>query len=133
MKIVTVRRIAQIFFFVLFAWFCVVTTVGDHWRQLRGWPVNLFLQLDPLVALGTLLTTKTVYAGLLWALATVVLTILLGRFLVAQLLVMEPVLLGMRDRAAALHQNEPIRTAAPSSNSRNEVATHPVPTLAQIH
>jgi len=80
MKIVTVRRIAQFFFFALFAWFCVVTTVGDHWWQLRGWPVNLFLQLDPLVALGTLLTTKTIYAGLLWALATVVLTILLGRF-----------------------------------------------------
>jgi polyferredoxin len=80
MKIVTVRRIAQIFFFALFAWFCVVTTVGDRWWQLRGWPVNWLLQLDPLVALGTLLTTKTVYAGLLWALATVVLTILLGRF-----------------------------------------------------
>jgi len=80
MKIVTVRRIAQIFFFGLFAWFCVVTTVGDRWWQLRGWPVNWLLQLDPLVALGTLLTTKTVYAGLLWALATVVLTILLGRF-----------------------------------------------------
>ncbi len=80
MKIVTVRRIAQIFFFVLFAWFCVVTTVGDRWWQLRGWPINWLLQLDPLVALGTLLTTKTIYAGLLWALATVVLTILLGRF-----------------------------------------------------
>ena len=80
MNIVTVRRIAQIFFFALFAWFCVVTTVGDHWWQLRGWPVNWLLQLDPLVALGTLLTTKTIYAGLLWALATVVLTILLGRF-----------------------------------------------------
>ena len=80
MKIVTVRRIAQIFFFALFAWLCVVTTIGDRLWQLRGWPVNLFLQLDPLVALGTLLTTKTVYAGLLWALATVVLTILLGRF-----------------------------------------------------
>src|SRR5664280_2536731 len=80
MKIVTVRRIAQIFFFALFAWFCVVTTVGDRWWQLRGWPVNWLLQLDPLVALGTLLTTKTVYAGLIWALATVVLTILLGRF-----------------------------------------------------
>jgi polyferredoxin len=80
MKTVTVRRIAQIFFFALFAWLCVVTTVGDRWWQLRGWPVNLILQLDPLVALGTLLTTKTVYAGLLWALATVVLTILLGRF-----------------------------------------------------
>jgi polyferredoxin len=80
MKIITVRRIAQIFFFGLFAWFCVVTTVGDHWWQLRGWPVNWLLQLDPLVALGTLLTTKTIYAGLLWALATVMLTILLGRF-----------------------------------------------------
>jgi polyferredoxin len=80
MKIVTVRRIAQIFFFALFAWFCVVTNVGDRLWQLRGWPVNLFLQLDPLVAIGTLLTTKTIYAGLLWALATVVLTILLGRF-----------------------------------------------------
>jgi polyferredoxin len=80
MNIVTIRRIAQIFFFALFAWFCVVTTVGDRWWQLRGWPVNWLLQLDPLVALGTLLTTRTVYAGLLWALATVALTILLGRF-----------------------------------------------------
>jgi polyferredoxin/ferredoxin len=80
MNIVNVRRSAQIFFFVLFIWFCVVMTVGDRWWQLRGWPVNWLLQLDPLVALGTLLTTRTVYAGLLWALATVALTILLGRF-----------------------------------------------------
>jgi len=80
MNSVFVRRIAQIFFFVLFAWFCVVTTLGDHWWQLRGWPINWLLQLDPLVALGTLLTTRTVYAGLLWALLTVTLTILLGRF-----------------------------------------------------
>ncbi len=48
--------------------------------QLRGWPVNWFLQLDPLVALGTILTTHTLYAGLLWAIATVILTIILGRF-----------------------------------------------------
>ena len=80
MRIVTARRIAQVFFLALFTWFCAVTTVGDRWWQLRGWPVNWLLQLDPLVALGTLLTTKTIYAGLLWALATVVLTILLGRF-----------------------------------------------------
>jgi len=32
------------------------------------------------VGLGTLLTTRTLYAGLLWGLATVILTILLGRF-----------------------------------------------------
>ena len=80
MKIVTVRRMAQFFFFALFVWFCVVSTVGDRWWQLRGWPINWLLQLDPLVALGTLLTTRTIYAGLLWALATVALTILLGRF-----------------------------------------------------
>jgi polyferredoxin/ferredoxin len=80
MNLVVLRRIAQVFFLALFVWFCVVTTVGDRWWQLRGWPVNWLLQLDPLVALGTLLTTRTIYAGLLWALLTVALTILLGRF-----------------------------------------------------
>jgi len=80
MNIIRVRRITQVFFVVLFLWFCVVTTLGDRWWQLRGWPVNWLLELDPLVALGTLLTTKTVYAGLLWALLTVALTIVLGRF-----------------------------------------------------
>jgi polyferredoxin len=80
MKILTTRRITQIFFFALFIWFCVVTTLGEHWRQLRGWPVNWIIELDPLVGLGTLLTTRTLYAGLLWGLATVVLTIILGRF-----------------------------------------------------
>ena len=54
--------------------------LGDRWWQLRGWPVNWILQLDPLVGLGTLLATGTLYNGLLWGLATVVLTIFLGRF-----------------------------------------------------
>lgn len=47
---------------------------------MRGWPVNWFLQLDPLVAIGNIFTTHTLYQGLLWALVTIVLTILLGRF-----------------------------------------------------
>ena len=47
---------------------------------MRGWPVNWLIQLDPLVGLATLLTTRTLYAGLLWGVATIVLTILLGRF-----------------------------------------------------
>ena len=89
MKIVTVRRISQAFFFLLFLWFCVISTVGDKFWQLRGlsgsatgehWPLNWFLQLDPLVAIGTILTTHTLYRALLWALVTVVLTIILGRF-----------------------------------------------------
>jgi len=80
MKIVTVRRISQIFFFTLFVWFCIVSTVGQRFWQIRGWPVNWFLQLDPLVAIGTILTTHSLYWPLLWALATVVLTLILGRF-----------------------------------------------------
>jgi polyferredoxin/formate hydrogenlyase subunit 6/NADH:ubiquinone oxidoreductase subunit I len=80
MRIVTIRRISQTFFLLLFLWFCMVSSFGTEWWQLRGWPVNWFLQLDPLVALGTMLTTGTLYAGLLWALVTIVLTILLGRF-----------------------------------------------------
>ncbi len=80
MRITTVRRITQVFFFVLFIWFCIASTLGQSFWQLRGWPVNWFLQLDPLVALGTILTTGTLYSGLLWAVATVVLTVVLGRF-----------------------------------------------------
>ncbi|MBN1626822.1 MAG: 4Fe-4S binding protein [Deltaproteobacteria bacterium] len=79
MKIIYTRRISQIFFFCLFLWFCIVATFGSEWWQLRGWPVNLFLQLDPLVAIGTLLSTHTIYRGLIWALLTIITTIILGR------------------------------------------------------
>jgi len=80
MRITTVRRISQVFFFALFVWFCIISTVGEEFWQLRGWPVDWFLQLDPLVAIGTLLTTHTLYRPLLWALAAIVLTIIFGRF-----------------------------------------------------
>jgi polyferredoxin len=80
MRIVTARRISQVFFFALFIWLCIVTAVGDKFWQLRHWPVNLFLSLDPLVAIGTILTTQTLYWHLLLALATIILTIILGRF-----------------------------------------------------
>lgn len=68
------------FFLLLFLWFCIVSTVGTRWWQLRGWPVNWFLQIDPLAALGTFLTTGTITRGLLWAVGTIVLTVVLGRF-----------------------------------------------------
>jgi polyferredoxin len=80
LSIVKARQISQVFFLLLFLWFCAVASLGERWWEVRGWPINLFLQLDPLVALGTVLTTGTLYSGLLWALATIVLTILLGRF-----------------------------------------------------
>ena len=80
MNIVTTRRISQAFFFALFLWFCIVSTVGEKIWQLRGWPVELFLWLDPLAAIGTALTTHTLYRPLLWAVAVIVLTIVFGRF-----------------------------------------------------
>ncbi len=80
MRIITARRISQIFFLLLFVWFCLVTTLGDRWWQLRGWSVNWLIELDPLVGLGTILTTRTLYKGLVWGLVTISLTLLLGRF-----------------------------------------------------
>jgi len=79
MRISTTRRIAQAFFFALFAWLCVATAVGTRLWQWRGWPISWFLQLDPLVAVGTALATRSLYTGLTWALGVVVLTLLLGR------------------------------------------------------
>ena len=58
MRITTVRRISQIFFGFLFFWFCVVMTLGENWWQLRGWPVNWLMQLDPMVGLDTLLASR---------------------------------------------------------------------------
>jgi polyferredoxin len=80
MKIVHTRRISQAFFFSMFVWFCIVSTAGDKIWQLRGWPVNLFLWLDPLEAVGTALATHTLYRPFLWAFVTIVLTIIFGRF-----------------------------------------------------
>ena len=79
MSIVTARRISQVFFVGVFFWFCLVSTLGDQLWQLRGWPVNWLLELDPLVGVATLLSTRTLYAGLLWGLATLALTVVLGR------------------------------------------------------
>ncbi|MBF0390592.1 MAG: 4Fe-4S binding protein [Desulfamplus sp.] len=79
-KIVFVRRISQIFFLALFFWFCIVSTIGVNWWQLRGWSVNWFLELDPLVGFSTLLTTGKIYKSLLWGVLTIILTLIFGRF-----------------------------------------------------
>lgn len=80
MRIVTVRRISQGFFFSVFVWFCIVSTVGGEFWQMRRWPVDWFLHLDPLVAIGSALATHTLYWPCLWALVTIILTIIFGRF-----------------------------------------------------
>lgn len=80
MRIILVRRICQIFFFLLLLWFAVVATVGTAWWQWRGWPINWLLELAPLTAVATLLATGTLYGNLLWGLVAIILTAILGRF-----------------------------------------------------
>jgi polyferredoxin len=80
MKITTARRISQVFFFVLFLWFCIVATIGEKFWQIKNWPISWILQIDPLVALGTILSTGKFYWPLHCALGTVVLTIIFGRY-----------------------------------------------------
>ncbi|MCU0772147.1 MAG: 4Fe-4S dicluster domain-containing protein [Verrucomicrobia bacterium] len=75
MKLRTARRLSQVFFFALFLFFVVVTDL----RYLKGYPVSLFLELDPLVSVATAITTSTVYIGLLWSLLLIVPTLLFGR------------------------------------------------------
>jgi polyferredoxin len=57
------------FFIVWVSWF----------SRLAGYPVSLFLQIDPLVALATTLSTGRVYASLVWSLWIILPTLLLGR------------------------------------------------------
>jgi polyferredoxin len=76
MRITTVRILVQIFFFSLFLFFCFVT----EFSYLKGYPVSLFLEVDPLVAIANAITTHTVYKGLIWSLVLLVPTLLLGRF-----------------------------------------------------
>ena len=80
MRIVTVRRLSQVFFLIVFLWFCVTATLGAAWWQLRGWPINWLLDLDPLTALATVLATGTLFATLTWSLVAIALTLFLGRF-----------------------------------------------------
>ena len=75
MRITHVRIVAQLFFFGLFFFFCLVTTES----RLQGYPVSLILESDPLVALATILTTHSLYSGLIWALVLIVPTLLFGR------------------------------------------------------
>ena len=76
MRITRVRILSQTFFFVLFMFFVVITDL----RYLKGYPVSLFLELDPLVGFATAMTTGTVYKTLVISLVLLLPTLLLGRF-----------------------------------------------------
>ncbi len=80
MRITTVRIIVQTVIFAMFLLF-VFTTTFSHLQAMPGlmWVVSKFLEVDPLIAVATAISTHTLYKGLIWSLVILVPTILLGR------------------------------------------------------
>jgi polyferredoxin len=81
LRITTIRIIVQTVVFALFLAFVLLTTFSnlDRFPGLRFW-VSKILEVDPLIALATAITTHTVYKGLLWSLVILIPTLFLGRF-----------------------------------------------------
>jgi polyferredoxin/formate hydrogenlyase subunit 6/NADH:ubiquinone oxidoreductase subunit I len=72
---VKIRRAYEVLFLGLFLFFLLITDL----RYLKGWPVSLFLEATPLVAVATALTTHTIYRNLVWGLVIIGVTMMLGR------------------------------------------------------
>jgi len=72
---VRLRQIVQYLFLALFLSLFVLT-VKDRWSPL---PVDLFYRLDPLAAISAALAGRAIPTKLLWALVTLVATLILGR------------------------------------------------------
>ena len=84
-KLPQLRRLSQILFLLLFLVLMMKTESFSSLRAVRDgtrppYPVSFFLQLDPLTALASALSSHTLYRGLLWSLAILIPTFFLGRF-----------------------------------------------------
>jgi len=71
------RRIAQVFFLLLFLFLFIQTE--SKGADTLGYPAKIFLDFDPLLALATLLSGHALLNGMFLCLITVAITILLGR------------------------------------------------------
>ncbi|MFZ0416749.1 MAG: 4Fe-4S binding protein [Candidatus Sulfotelmatobacter sp.] len=79
------RWLSQITFFSLFLFLLLRTefrgSLHAGGSEIRlPYPVQLFFQFDPLVALSNALSSRVLYHGLLWSLVVLIPTMLLGRF-----------------------------------------------------
>ena len=79
------RLCSQIVFFALFLWLLFHTEFQGSLRNSASeirlpYPVGLFFQLDPLVALSNALAGHSLYRGLLWGLLILIPTMFVGRF-----------------------------------------------------
>ncbi len=80
MRITTVRIIVQVLVMALFMTLVFITTFSymNEMPALKFW-VSKFLEIDPLVAMATSITTGTLYKGLIWSLILLIPTLFLGR------------------------------------------------------
>ncbi len=75
LRLTNVRIISQIVFFGLFLF-----SIWASWTsRIAGYPVSRLLELDPLIAISTALSTGYIYRSLGWSLGIIVLTFLFGR------------------------------------------------------
>ncbi len=75
MRITRVRVVVQTVAFSLFLLFVGVTSYG----ALKGFPVSGFMELDPLVGVGSAIASRHVYHHVIYSLVLIAATILLGR------------------------------------------------------
>ena len=79
------RRLSQVVFLLAFVLLLLRTEFGGSLHgsgediHLR-YPVRLFFELDPLVAISNALASRALYRGLLWSLLVIIPTLFLGRF-----------------------------------------------------
>jgi polyferredoxin len=85
-RIRTLRRISQVFFFSLFVFLLFRTDFSGTFDAeatepiVLDYPVSIFLEMDPLVAFSTAISTQTLYKNVIWALVIIAGTLVLGRF-----------------------------------------------------
>jgi polyferredoxin len=82
---IRLRRLSQILCLALFLFLLFRTEFRGSLRAVQGeirlaYPVRLFLETDPLVAISNVLATGALYRGLLWSLIVLIPTFFLGRF-----------------------------------------------------
>ena len=84
-KLTTLRRTSQIVFFLLFLFLLLKTEFRGSLHSSAAdvsipYPVRLFFQIDPLLAVQNALSSRALYHGLLWCLIVLIPTLFLGRF-----------------------------------------------------
>ena len=75
MKLSKLRRIYQVFFLALFVFLVGVT----DFKNLKGFPVKFFHDIDPLISITTFFSSGVIYKTLILSLIIIFITIMFGR------------------------------------------------------